>query len=113
MTIVFFYLIRLISLGNYNVANIIQNAKLYRNKNDENDAKDDSDIDSDEIEPDNDDIKIEDVNKKDEHRRTPLHLAVLNGDMNLVKKLLEHNADVNAVDDVGATALHRAAEKGK
>lgn len=109
MTIVFLNTNQLISLGNYNVATIIQNAKLYRNKNDE---KDDSDSDSDEIEPNNDDIKVEDVNKRDEHRRTPLHLAVLNGDVNLVKKLLEYNADVNAVDDVGANALHRAAEKG-
>lgn len=39
-------------------------------------------------------------------------MAVLKGDVKLVKKLLEHNADVNATDDVGSNPLHRAAENG-
>lgn len=77
-------------------------------------VSDDSDIenDSNETEQSNEDIKVEDVNKRDSHKRTPLHLAVLNGDVNLVKKLLERGANVNLVDDVGSNPLHRAAENG-
>lgn len=91
------------------MAKIIQDASLYRNTNE---TTHDNDSDSDETEPSDDDFKIDDVNKRDEHRRTPLHVAVINGDVNLVKKLLDHNADVNLVDDVGSNPLHRAAENG-
>lgn len=95
------------------MASIIQNAQLYRSSKSvaEND---DSVIDneSNETEESNEGIKVEDVNERDAHLRTPLHLAVLNGDVNLVKKLLERNADVNLVDDVGSNPLHRAAENG-
>lgn len=89
------------------MATIIQNAQLYRNSKEFSE-----DSSSEETEPSNEDIKTDDVNKRDSHRRTPLHLAVLNGDVNLVKKLLERNADVNIVDDVGSNPLHRAAENG-
>lgn len=34
------------------------------------------------------------------------------GDVSEVENLLEHNADVNLVDDVGANPLLRAAESG-
>lgn len=91
------------------MAKIIQDASLYRNTNE---TTDESDSDSDETEPSDDDFKIDDVNKRDAHRRTPLHLAVLNEDVNLVKQLLDHDADVNLVDDVGSNPLHRAAENG-
>lgn len=110
------YFNQLISLGNYNVANIIQNAQLYRVNKDDSDDSDDSDSDSDSVETssttESEDIKVDDVNKRDEHLRTPLHLAVLKEDVDLVKKLLENNADVNLVDDVGSNPLHRAAENG-
>lgn len=103
----------MIFLGNYNVASIIQNEWLYKSSKSVTDS-DDSDIDdnTNETEQSNEDIKVDDVNKRDAHKRTPLHLAVLNGDVNLVKKLLERNADVNLVDDVGSNPLHRAAENG-
>lgn len=93
------------------MAKIIQDASLYRNTYETTDEND-SDSDSDESEPSDDDFKIDDVNKRDAHRRTPLHVAVINGDVNLVKKLLDHDADVNLVDDVGSNPLHRAAENG-
>lgn len=79
------------------------------------------------------------VQHKDIHQRTVLHLAALkglkvmdvsskirkidiititimnlfyhSGKPNLIDYLIEKGADVNATDDVGSTPLHRAAEK--
>ena len=41
-----------------------------------------------------------------------VHRAVHSGDMRILKILLEHNADVTAVDIGRATALHHAATRG-
>jgi len=48
------------------------------------------------------------VNKPREKFTTPLHLAALNGDMRIVKLLVESNARVNALNSDQATPLHKA-----
>lgn len=95
-------------LGNYNIAKIIQNPQLYKTGIDNSD----SDSESEEIDASDEAIEVGDVNKRDSELRTPLHLAVLAGDVKLVKQLLKHKANVNLVDNVGSNPLHRAAEKG-
>ena len=40
------------------------------------------------------------VNKSDEHGETPLHIAVFMGKVEMVRLLLEHNADVNNADNL-------------
>lgn len=42
--------------------------------------------------------------------RTPLHWAAAFGNAEIVKLLLDHNADVNARDEYGATPLHASSE---
>lgn len=103
----FLNIIKLISLGNYNIANIILNAQLYKKDGDDNDN---SDSDSDEMEPSNADIAVADVNKRDSEQRTLTHLAVLAGDVKLVKSLLKHGADVNLVDNVGSVSYYYLSE---
>ncbi|MHB9146957.1 MAG: ankyrin repeat domain-containing protein [Candidatus Amoebophilus sp.] len=50
------------------------------------------------------------VNKKtDVSGDSPLHIAVLMGDIEEVKSLLEHGADVHAQNKNGSTPLHVAA----
>ena len=44
--------------------------------------------------------------------RTPLHLAALQGHMQLVKLLENSGANVNASDEHGMTPLHKAAVQG-
>lgn len=53
------------------------------------------------------------VNATDELRRTPLHLACADTGMPMVGLLLEHGADVQAVDFGDNTPLHAAAAAGK
>ena len=50
------------------------------------------------------------VNEKDEEGRTPLHLAVLKKDREIVEYLLRNGANPNARDNKGKTPLHYAAE---
>lgn len=45
-------------------------------------------------------------------KRTPLHYAVLNGNSELVKLLINHKANVNAKSFYSMTPLHYAAEEG-
>ena len=44
--------------------------------------------------------------------RTPLHLAALQGHMQLVKLLENSGANINAADEHGMTPLHKAAVQG-
>ena len=53
-----------------------------------------------------------DVNEKDKHGLTPLHLAAANGHKELAELLIEKGADVNAKDEDGWTPLDYA-ESGK
>jgi ankyrin repeat protein len=46
-------------------------------------------------------------------KRTPLHIACLNGRQEVAKVLIEKGAKVNAQDDDRSTPLHLAAEFGK
>lgn len=53
------------------------------------------------------------VETRDEDGFTPLHLAVIAGNMPLVTFLLANNADVNAVDNEKHTVVHWATGKFK
>ena len=56
------------------------------------------------------------VTARDTYGRTALHYSVWNGtseQVNIVKKLLESKAEVDALDEEGMTSLHFAAEAGK
>ena len=43
---------------------------------------------------------------------TPLHFACYRGDVDMVRLLLEHQADVTALDDQNRTPLHMASTTG-
>lgn len=49
------------------------------------------------------------INEKDIYARMPLHWAVLNGDLDMVKLLVEHGAVLDCGDMNGDTPLHLAA----
>lgn len=51
------------------------------------------------------------VESRDEDGFTPLHLAVIAGNMSLVTFLLANNADVMAVDSEKHTVVHWATGK--
>ena len=56
------------------------------------------------------------VTARDTYGRTALHYSVWNGtaeQVNIVKRLLESKAEVDALDEEGMTSLHFAAEAGK
>ncbi|WP_341815111.1 ankyrin repeat domain-containing protein [Wolbachia endosymbiont (group A) of Chalcis sispes] len=50
------------------------------------------------------------INAKDKNGNTSLHLAAMNGKIDVAKVLLKHNADVNAKNNEGKTALYYAAK---
>ncbi|XP_029953506.1 poly [ADP-ribose] polymerase tankyrase-2-like [Salarias fasciatus] len=52
------------------------------------------------------------VNDKTKDLLTPLHLAAENAHNDALEVLVKHDAKVNAVDQLGQTALHRAAQRG-
>lgn len=56
------------------------------------------------------------VNCTDNNLLTPLHYAILNNSskqIEIVRTLIEHNANINARDNEGKTALWHAAHQGK
>ncbi|KAF4106883.1 poly [ADP-ribose] polymerase tankyrase-2 isoform X2 [Onychostoma macrolepis] len=52
------------------------------------------------------------VNEKNKDFLTPLHLAAEKSHNDIIDVLVKHEAKVNAVDNLGQTALHRAAHCG-
>ncbi|KAL3278401.1 hypothetical protein HHI36_013728 [Cryptolaemus montrouzieri] len=52
------------------------------------------------------------INFKDTDGRTPLHYAVNNGNINVVRALLENGATVTQITNKGNTPLHLASSKG-
>ncbi|CAF1436980.1 unnamed protein product [Adineta ricciae] len=54
------------------------------------------------------------LNKKNKNKHTPLHVAIYNGNLNVIKEILKysHQSVVNACDGQKRTSLHMAAEKG-
>ena len=53
-----------------------------------------------------------DVNKKNQHEHTALYIAARNGHLPVVKFLVQHGADKNAVQKTKSTPLHAAAYYG-
>jgi len=53
------------------------------------------------------------VNESNRLGATPLHKAVTNNDLQMVRLLMGYKPDLDAVDDDMWTALHYAAEQGK
>ena len=51
-----------------------------------------------------------DVNAPRSNYQTALHLAAVNGDINLIKLLIDHNARIDALDSSQSTPLHKAAQ---
>jgi len=58
-------------------------------------------------------VRGADPNSRNDERKTPLHLAVLNGDPGTATALLDHGAVVDASDEEGQTPLHKAAVQGQ
>jgi len=48
------------------------------------------------------------VNMADGAGQTPLHAAVITGNVNVVEALLNHGSDINAADNERHTAVHWA-----
>ncbi len=46
-----------------------------------------------------------DIEERDEYQNTPLHISIMRPNIPLAKFFLDHNADVNAKNDQGRTAL--------
>ena len=54
----------------------------------------------------------EDVNRMDEHGRSPIHLASWHGHTDTVELLLDRGANIEEKDNDGDTPIYRAAEGG-
>jgi ankyrin repeat protein len=52
------------------------------------------------------------INANDEYGRTPLHAAIIEGNVTISRALIARGADINAKDCDGRTPLHMAIEKG-
>jgi len=52
------------------------------------------------------------LNSPDQNRRTPLHLALESGHINIARHLIDQGADINLKDTDRATPLHNAAYLG-
>jgi len=57
-------------------------------------------------------IQYANVNVRDPHKRTPLHIALKDGDVGFAQELVEHGADVNAKDNYESTPLHLGSRDG-
>lgn len=53
----------------------------------------------------------EDIHLQDHHGNTPLHTATTEGNLNIIKSVLEYGASVNSVNNRGETALHIATQR--
>lgn len=53
------------------------------------------------------------VDARDSHGDTPLHVATVKGNLETMRILLEHGADVDARNDEGRTPLHQAVLHGQ
>ncbi|CAH3194929.1 unnamed protein product [Porites evermanni] len=53
------------------------------------------------------------LNGLDNHRFSPLHLATQRGRLDIIKILIEHGADISAVNEESETAIHIAAREGR
>jgi ankyrin repeat protein len=53
------------------------------------------------------------LDAKDRVGMTPLHAAILGGDLQEIELILSKNADIKAATDTGLTALHLAAATGQ
>jgi ankyrin repeat protein len=80
------------------------------NYNDRNNSQNESDYTS-ELETSLD-KKNENSNIKNDSKKTPLMIASLNGNLEIVKSLISEGADVNAKDNYGFTALMHAVVGG-
>jgi len=58
------------------------------------------------------DLTPDNINKKGLRGNTPLHNACKDGLFEKVKRLINHGADVNIINDDGTTVLHKAARSG-
>jgi|SRR4030095_7987828 ankyrin repeat protein len=58
-------------------------------------------------------IDLDGPNVRGNFGETPLHVAVVQGDVAAIKTLLAAGADINAKGEHGYTALHEAVEQGK
>jgi ankyrin repeat protein len=62
--------------------------------------------------PEFENTNINDINKKGIFGNTPLHIAVIWGDIDSVSVLINAGADLNMRGEHGYTALHDAVEQG-